>query len=140
MSYTIHVDPDVNCVFIKFSGSFEIGDMGKSVNELLVHPNYRQGMNILRDAREQAFPEDITYESISKEAKRYLAEFDQKMGVCKLAILVGDPKSYVKVHQFIVSGRLSSSLVERNVFRDAEKAKVWLGIPEKYEIKFSASV
>ena len=43
------------------------------------------------------------------------------------AILAADVTGYAKIHQYIVSGRLYKSRVQRKAFRDIEKAKEWLG-------------
>lgn len=135
MPYSIYIDPAVNCVFVESSGPFTVGPWDDAIKEFLAHPDYRQGLNILRDISKQIIPADLTFQTISVEVKRRNLETDETLGDCRLAILVGDPQSYAKAHQFIVAGRLRKSPVERKAFRELKTAKEWLGIPEDYEIK-----
>jgi len=139
MAWAINIDPEVNCVFFTFGGDFNINKLGDSVLNILNHPDYRRGMNILRDGRHKPIPSDVTFKTISEEAKRSQFEYDKKLGPCRWATVVSDGQSYAKVHQFIVTGRLADNPVERKVFRDIEKAMEWLGLPEGYEIKNTTS-
>ena len=106
-----------------------------SAAEIFNHPDYRIGMNSLRDLRDHIIPSDMTFRHISNQAKNLMNEFDQKLDNCRWATVIGDRQSYAKIHQFIVAGRLSKSPVERKAFRDIAKAKDWLGLPEGYEIR-----
>ncbi|MAF49170.1 MAG: hypothetical protein QF393_13610 [Rhodospirillales bacterium] len=136
MNWTLHIDPEVNCAFFKFFGTFRFGAMVEAMTEMLNHPDYRGGMNILRDISDQPFPSDLTYKAITEENRRVTAEIDLKIGECRFAIVVGDARSYAVVHQYIVTGRLRKNPVERKPFRDMEAAKEWLGLPADYEIKY----
>ena len=138
MPWTIHIDPDVNCAFCKFYGAFDIGQLGNAAGEIYNHPDYRAGMNTLRDTRDQIIPSNTSFKSLSNEAKKIMHEFDAKLDNCRLAIVAGDGQSYSKIHQYILGGRLSKSPVERKAFRDIDKVKVWLGLPEDYEINYPA--
>jgi hypothetical protein len=62
--------------------------------------------------------------------------YDEKIGECKWAAVVGDGRSYAKIHQSIVSRRLDGYPVERRVFRDIDKAREWLEIPAGYVISY----
>ena len=135
MAWKIHIDPDVYCSFIKFYGAFEFEQIIGAAGDMFSHPDYRAGMNILRDSREQHLLADVSFKSLSVEAKKMMELFDDKLGPSKLAIVVGNAQSYAKIHQYIVAGRLSKSPIERKAFRDIEKAKKWLGLPVGYEIK-----
>ena len=135
MAWTIHIDPDVNCAFIKHYGAFDIDDPLNATKSLLIHPDFQGGTNSLHDNRNIHIPSDVTFNALSDTYKRITQEYEAKVSECKAAIVVGDAQSYAKVHQFIVSGRLDRNPVERKAFRDIEKAKEWLGLPEGYEIK-----
>ena len=136
MTWTTHIDTDANCVFTKFFGAFDIGQMRYAADEMFNDPHYRSGMHNLRDIRDQVIPSDISFKSLSDEAKKIMDAFDSRLAKCRLAVVAGDVQSYAKVHQFIVAGRLSDSPVERKPFRDIEKALRWLDIPEGYEINY----
>jgi len=136
MPYIVHLDPKINCAFFKFTGEFEFGLAPRSINDILDHPDYQSGMNYLRDIRDQPLPTDVNFQSISQHAKRVMMEFDNKLGNCKLAIVVGDAHSYQKMHQFIVTRRLGTNPVERKLFREIKPALEWLGVPVDYEIVY----
>ena len=138
MAWTINIDHEVNCAFLKFDSSFKISHISESAQDIVNHPDFKTGINILRDSRELKIPSDITFKSLSEESLRIINEINQKMGECKAAVVVGDSQSYAKFHQFIVTGRLTTNPVERKVFRDIAAAREWLDIPPDYEIKFLA--
>ena len=135
MPYDMYIYPEVNCVFFRHYGTFSVDDFVKSFSDILDHPDYRIGMNILRDNREQKFPADLSFDAIAASSKR-VKDQDKGLGNCKWVSVVGDAQSYAKVHQYITSGRLSENPIERRVFRDMDKAREWLGIPGDYKIIF----
>ena len=93
-------------------------------------------MNMLHDFSDVKFPSDISYDSLSDSFKRNTQQYGGMVVNCQSAIVVGDAQSYMKIHQYLVSGRLDHSSVQRKAFRNIEKAKAWLGLPGDYEIKY----
>ncbi len=136
MAWITIIDPNVNCVFTRFYDAFEVNQIMGAAVDMFNHPEYQPGMNFMRDFREQKIPTDITYKAITSESVRMMDKFDDKHLPCKSALVAGDVQSYSKIHQYIVTGRLSKSPVERKAFRDIEKAKEWLGLPQGYVIKY----
>ena len=136
MSWTVHIDPDANCTFFKRQGVFDDGEARIAIQYMLDHPNHRSNMNMLHDFSDVKFPSDISYDCLSDSFKRNTQQYGDKVVNCKSAIVVGDAQSYMKIHQYLVSGRLDHSSVERKAFRDIKKAFEWLGIPENYEINY----
>ena len=136
MAWTICIDPDVNCAFIKRYGTFDINDRLNAVKSMLSHPDFQSGMNTMHDARDVQIPPDVSFESLAESFKRINQEYVAKVDRGKAAIVAGDAQSFAKIHQYLVSGRLDKSPVERKAFRDIEKAMAWLGLPEGYEIKY----
>ena len=134
MPYTIQFEPKYNCIFIKFYGRHDIADLEKTVEDILNSAEYQPGMNILRDLRDQSIPEDVTFKSISETAKHVMQNLDFKLGKCKWAAVTGDAQSFAKVHQFIVTGRLGNSPVERKVFNEFEQALAWLDLPADFKV------
>ena len=137
MEYTIHIDPVVNCAFIKFYGDFEFSDGNEALNDIIKHSEYLAGMNVLRDFRDQRIPSDLTFSDLAKRSRHVINEYHSKIGKYRAATVVGDAQSFAKVHQFIAAGRLGKSEVERKAFRDIGKAMEWLDLPEGYEIKYT---
>jgi len=50
-------------------------------------------MNFLDDARNLAIPSDLTFKSISEEAKHIIGEFDPNLGESKVALVTDDARS-----------------------------------------------
>ena len=94
MPYTVHIDPEVNCAFIKFTGKLNFEDFDESISEIIKHPSYRDGMNILRDSREQIVPEEWSITEMSAEARRQMERHDLILGNCKWAVLLSDANAY----------------------------------------------
>ena len=136
MAFTYYMDPDINCAVFKFYGAYEMEDTLKAAQCAINDPAFKVGMNFLRDNREQPIPSEVTFKYMSDTAKGMIAEFDKVVGNCKTAIVVADAVSYAKIHQFIVTGRLSDKVVNRKAFRDMGKAMKWLDIPEDYEFSY----
>jgi len=91
-------------------------------------------MNILRDVGNSGLPADYNYPFFKDHGKNVLPELDRQMGKCKIAIVVKNAKDYAMAHQMTVATRLIGTSVERKPFREAQKAKAWLNIPDDYEI------
>ena len=136
MHWTIYIDPEVNCAFGKYFGDLDFSRLKDAATDMYNHPDYRQGMNSLRDAREVTVPTDISFGSLFHGSRGLVNEFDDKLGACKWAIVVDDPENYAKLNQYLESGRLDHTPVDRKAFQDIDKAKAWLGLAEGYEIKF----
>jgi hypothetical protein len=139
MAWKISVDADVNCVFIKHYGAFELADVLGTAEDIFGHPDYRAGMSILRDRSEQGITADIHYKSLAGKINDTMGMLGPRIGRCKTAIVVGDAQNYAKVHQFTVAGRLGEYPSQRKPFRDIENALRWLGLPEGYEITYPAA-
>jgi len=135
MAWSLHIDPEVNCAFIKRAGAYESCDTFDVLNSMVNHPDHREDTNIFYDASDLRIPSDEPFESRSASYKLITQIYSSKADTCRSAIVVGDAQNYAKAHQYIVSGRLEKSKVERKAFRDIEKAFAWLGLPEGYEIK-----
>ena len=130
------IDPAVNCVFIKHYGTFSYGIIAETAESRINHADFQVGMNVFNDARDLHFPRDLAPEEVSDAAKLLIETHDPNKGRCRSAIFVDDGYAYAIAKQFSVSNRLSRVSIEREVFRELDKAKSWLGLPEDYEIKF----
>ena len=137
MSFTVHLDPGVNCAFIKHKAPFDIDNLAKSAGYRLTHPDFQKNMNFLHDFTDLVIPKDTKFAVLSETSKQIIQDYNHLMGSCKGALVVGDSVSYAKIHQFIESGRFDKNPVDRKVFNDLNKAFEWLEIPQDYEIKFT---
>ncbi len=139
MDWQIYIDPVVNCVFWRQTGPYTLEDGYNSMTKIIGHPEFQSGMNIFRDLRGYGFPSDLEIGTILKASKRIREEHDRQLGICKWAAVVSDGNSYAKMHQYITAGRLKDSQVDRNVFREIDRAKEWVGLPSSYEINYPTS-
>jgi len=139
MPYRFYLDAKVNCIFIQHFDEFQQNDGINVTNEVLGNPEYRMGMNILRDATQTPLPKRFSDNSYLYESRRQAEKMDLLLGTCRLAWIVGSAKDFGAVHRWSVSTRLSKS-VERHPFRELSKALEWLGIPAEYEIRFPNQV
>ena len=135
MEWNIHIDPNVNCAFVFPYGPFDIGDVIKTVSDVVHHPQHRSDMHILHDYRDYFIPSDLSFKAISEASYNSMQKHYSKLGKCKVAAVVDDAQSYAKAHQYFLSGRFEKYPVERKAFRDMEKALEWLGLPPGYKIK-----
>ena len=97
-------------------------------------------MNILRDIRQTHFPPDIDYQYIKKYQGSGVSEAEYITGTAQIAWVAGNRDDFILLHQISVTDRLRSGSVERKPFRDIQKAKAWLGIPDDYEIPYGSDI
>ena len=136
MPYSIHIDPKVNCVLFRFYGSFTVGSRLEGIEQMLSQIDYKNGMKILTDSREQPFPSSITFKKISEAVKKMEVTINKIQAGCQWATVVSDAQHYATMHRYIALTKNSGSMVERKPFRDIDKAREWLGIPADYQIKY----
>jgi hypothetical protein len=136
MPYKYIIDTNVNCSFIRHEEPFNILNFAQSGDDRLDHPDFVAHMNFVHDLTCLVIPADIEFKTISNESKRIIREYNQRFGECKGAIVVGDAKSYAKIHQFIEAGRFTNNPVDRKVFRDMDKALEWVGVPSDYKVNY----
>ena len=124
MAYTYYIDPEVNCIFIRQFGEFEVGEGFLSFKAIADDPLLDLSMNILRDMRDVSIP-SIYHDSL-EEIKRVR---DQ------LAWVVGNAADYAVAHRWSATTRLDRRIT-RKPFRNMAPAREWLGIPDGYQIKY----
>jgi hypothetical protein len=133
MSYEVTLDTDVNCAFIHHKGQIGLEEIPASLDEVLAHPNFTKGMNILRDSRNARQPDEYGYDFFTSNSSQRLSKFESAFGICKLAWVISDAREFAIVHQYTLARRMSEDLIERQPFRTIQSAKEWLGIPPEYQ-------
>jgi hypothetical protein len=106
MPYILLIDPQVNCMFIKHVGEFDFGNIARSAEDRLNHPDHQMGMDFIHDFSEKQIPPDLPFHVVAGESKRFANDYNLKFGRCKGALVVGDAKSYAKLHQFVEAAAL----------------------------------
>jgi len=135
MAYRYYIDPSVNCVFIQHVDLVKQNEIREAVALILADANYRTGMNFLRDANQAPFSEKFEDRSIEDGNNRVRKIDDLQIGSCRVAWVVANGNDYGIIHRFSVSSRFEQA-VERKPFRELEKAREWLGIPDEYQINY----
>ncbi len=135
MGYKFYIDPTINCVFIQHDDDFQVNEDTEVLDEIIAQPEYREGMNILRDFRQASMPNKLTEKSFVSEGRQRIHNYDIHFGKCRIAAVVSSPSDFQTLHRWMTSTRLTSN-VERQPYRDINAARAWLRIPEDYEIKF----
>ncbi len=133
MASRYYIEASINCVFIQHFDEIVVGRVGPSMSEVFEDSHYCVGMNFLHDATQSTFTENIDTNAIIERRRLNRNIIDPQIGTCRIAWVVGSRTDYGLMHRFAVYNR--SNKVERKPFRETEKARIWLDIPEGYEIK-----
>lgn len=136
MACNYYIDGNVNCIFLRHFDDYQAREALKSISLAILDPDYRQGMNILRDMTGSNFPESFNFVSLKETGNIIVPDVDRAMGKCKLAIVVNCAKDFATAHQMAVATRMIGTNVERKPFRDMQKARDWLEIPDQYQIRY----
>ncbi|MBT3552697.1 MAG: hypothetical protein HOB64_14080 [Rhodospirillaceae bacterium] len=136
MAYTYYIDPEVNCIFIRQFGEFEVGEGFLSFKAIADDPLLDLSMNILRDMRDVSIP-SIYHDSL-EEIKRVRDQLEWATAYfenCLNAWVVGNAADYAVAHRWSATTRLDRRIT-RKPFRNMAPAREWLGIPDGYQIKY----
>ncbi len=140
MAYRLHIDRDVNCVFVQHFDTFHEDEFEEIVADFSASPAYVKGMDTLRDVSLTTLPFGYDLEHIRSIITSRIEPLDKALGPNrKSAWVLGNVQDYTVMHQFGVIYRLNLNVAERKPFRHLEKAMKWLGIPEGYVISYSNS-
>ena len=137
MSYRVHIDGSVNCVFVQHFGTISSGEITEQLKILVQDPAFNKNMSLLRDVTQTSLPENYDLEWFRQTSATTMALVDDDLGTGrKVAWVLSSVNDYKVVHQWSVVGRLNTKVMERRPFRDITKAMNWLGIPEGYVIPY----
>lgn len=135
MAYQHYIDEAAETVFIEHSGNIGAEEVFEAFQEILADPDYRPGMNFLRDTRFAQLPDNWSYTRFRTVSAPRLQELWAQMGVCKLAWVAGQGRNYRLANQAAMMNRLAlSGMVERQPFVNLEDALVWLDLSPNHEI------
>ncbi len=135
MSFHYYIDTEINCVFIRHFGAFDIGEGAASVKLLLADADHRPGMNILRDLTGVSFSKETAERSFSAQVRHGAKVYERQLGHCLMAWVLGSAEDFAVGHRWSASARPTGSFTRRP-FRALGPARAWLGVPENYVIKF----
>jgi hypothetical protein len=126
MPISYHIDHSVGVVFAHGTGGLKSEDIIAHIVTLLKGPAFTPGLSELCDFREvtqfQGYAVDIN--KIVSTDKEYQASLTGG----KLAIVASSDHLFGMMRMYEM---LSTSPFEIRIFRDIDKANIWLGLPEK---------
>lgn len=131
MPWTQHIDQEFNCVVVVHEGQWEDVEFLFQYRELVNHPDHREGMNILRDARQTRPSPNLKYDWFVRHREE-LVGIDQKLGKCRHAAVVRSSYHTGIANQARLM--LDDTQVERKPFMDMLEAKRWLRLPTDYHL------
>ncbi|MBT3989536.1 MAG: hypothetical protein HON14_02535 [Rhodospirillaceae bacterium] len=134
MAFAIVISKELNCVFIRHEGQMAVTDIPASFDEILAHPDFKKGMNILRDSTNAIQPQEYDFNFFQRESPGRLGKYEPFFGKCKLAWVISNPKEFAIVHRYTIARRMSDDLMERHPFNTIQAAIDWLGLPADSEI------
>jgi len=114
---------------------YELYEGRKAVLEIADDLIFKYGMNLLRDTRKVQLPDEQTFDFFKKATRKLSKLETERLGNIKFAWVVSDAKDFANIHRWSVSGRIESK-INRKAFREFDKARTWLGIPEDYKISY----
>ena len=137
MTYQHYINKEFDCVFMQHTGEIGLDDILEQTIEMTSLPDFKSGMNILRDISQTKLPSGYDVERMTKDFKTPENPIDNTLGTNRMvAWVVGNPHDFKIIHQFCALHRLNKFVTNRQPFRDIGRAKKWLDIPEDYEIVF----
>jgi len=137
MPYRLKIDPGLNCVFIQHYGDVDAEEVLEQVKQLGEHPEFEQGMNMLRDFTLTKLPADYGIERFKSGYDNWIKNNDSMLGTKrKVAWVLKDKEDFITIHQFCAVTRLNNMVAARQPFRNMKTARKFLDIPEDYVIKY----
>ena len=79
------IEPEWIVVFIRHQGDMHKDKVTRQYHELFEDPAYRPGMDILRDMRTAALPEENSYEFFKNISANRYGDIEKNHGECKIA-------------------------------------------------------
>lgn len=108
---------------MKTSGVFSFDDLTKMVEQVIVNPKWKPGMNIIADFREL----DVKGINVKEiyEAKNLHIQYDDIAGHGKIATILGSNLAYgfSRMYQSITSTHVKSRIM---TFRDYDNGMEWI--------------
>ncbi|MBN2391004.1 MAG: hypothetical protein JXR84_09780 [Anaerolineae bacterium] len=128
MAIKYQIDPEMGVIYVNLAGTVHDLDFVTAVDEALHDPGYRAGINSLIDFRAvERF--DVSNQTIRRAVGMVSDQLDDYNQPWKAAIVA--PANLVyglsRMYQLLREG----SMEEVGVFRDAESAREWLGLPKE---------
>jgi len=126
MRWTVQLPEDDGYAVVTTSGTFDVSDHVRMIEDITTRPGWRPGMDVLFDHRALDFS-DADLRAMYQAADNHLRN-DERIGDGRAAILMRSLNDYGRGRQFerLTEGRISATL---SVFMDEAEARDWLAAP-----------
>jgi hypothetical protein len=128
MTYEVNFEHDPHYVSIEAQGDIPTYATQETVFKILNSPIYRPGTALLFNLLSARLPKDWSFKFFSNTDNGLQEKVFEDYEKFKMAFVVCDGVDFAKVHQMILSYRLSAVYVERRGFRDMESAVNWIKV------------
>ncbi len=137
MSYQFLIAKKHNCIFIKYCGEIDFGEIRVSVAEFTASPDHQSGMDLFRDFSEAEILLDDSLESVKEVITSRSDAIEYALGKNrKVAWVLSNAKDFRAIHKLTTISRLNHLDVSRQPFREITTALKWLDLPEDLEIEY----
>jgi hypothetical protein len=123
--YEVRVDPGHGFVHVRFTGRLKASEGLNAIRDIATHPDFRPGMNGLLDTRELTGIES-TSEDLREAAQLVASQAELYRG-SRWAVVADSPVPFGMARQY--QAMRDELPYELEVFRNADEACAWLGIP-----------
>ena len=134
MAHEIAIDEALNCYFVRWTGVVDASELRAIYNEIARLPWFRPGLNCLNDLRQADARVDQSDIWMFSDLQNFAGPM---FGSGRVAAVVSDDRTYNLVRT--MNTVTKSPERTREVFRDYEAAKAWLGLPADYVGPFEGS-
>ena len=131
MPFNLAIDEDHDCILVAWHGRLSLGDVGTFYDEIEALPGFRSGLKRFHDLRRADIDlNQAEIRNIAEAAKRGNARHGQR----QIVFLVDSDAAFGIAR--VLMAMSESCTVTQNVFRDFDRARAWLELPEDYEDRF----
>ena len=133
MSFVFEIDPQQGLICKRGRGEVDAEGFCAQLVAETTHPDFRPGLRKIVDY-------DLLRPSFSASGIRKIADqvrdLEDRVGTAQWAIVSDDDVVYGLTRMFMAVSE--GSRIEVNVFRDMERARAWLRLPDDYRCPFVA--
>ncbi len=131
MPFSLAIDEVHDCILVGWYGKMTPGDLSAYYDEIEALPGFRPGLKRIHDLRRA----DVNLERAEIRSIADAARLgDARQGQRQIVFLVGSDAAFGIARVLMVMRE--SCTVTQNVFRDFDRARAWLKLPDDYEDPF----
>lgn len=130
MPWTVSFDETVDCCFVRWTGALDLQGLWGYMRAVVGEPWYRPGLNVLHDFRDATAAPPAT--DVLQLAQNFRAVVPVFGNSGRVALIVPKVEDFPIAQTFV--GLAGGTGREFEVFTDLGEARMWLGLPDDYEL------